>query len=125
MVAPINNSGNSAYGVGFTRQNNGNEVEEKEKNKQQGAAEQRAPQAQVNPDDVFAFLANNGVYVPVVTDTNNDGIINELDVDAETQERIDQFMAKFDVVYKLIEDEFGAELAPRLVDMVMDKVMGF
>lgn len=124
MVAPINNSGNTAGGVFYGGRQNGNDVEE-QTNEQQKTGSQNNTNAPVDPDKVFEFLSNNGIFVPVVTDTNNDGVVNELDVDPETQERIDQFMAKFDVVYKLIEDEFGAELAPRLVDLVMDRVMGF
>lgn len=117
--------GSSAYGVGgFPTSNKGKKENVEEKQEQQV----KQPETKnVDADEVFAFLASNNYYVPAAKDANNDGVIDKIDfdVDPEMQARIDQFMADFDVVYKLIEDEFGAELAPRLVDMVMDRVMGY
>ena len=33
-------------------------------------------------------------------------------------------MERFEEIYAIVEQEFGAELAPAVMDLVMDKLMG-
>ena len=76
----------------------------------------------VNPDEVMKFLSNNNYFMPVKTETRPAKEINV--VDAETEERIAGYMERFEEIYAVVEDEFGAELAPAVMDLVMDKLMG-
>lgn len=77
----------------------------------------------VNPDDVMKFLANNNYFMPVQVE-NTQPVVETVDVDVETQERIAEYMARFEEIYAIVEQEFGAEIAPAVMDLVMDILMG-
>ena len=72
----------------------------------------------VDPDAVMAFL-NKYVYMAPDVQTTE---VPELD--AETQQRIAGFMEQFEFFYGVVVQEFGEEMAPLVMDMVMDKLMG-
>ena len=77
----------------------------------------------VNPDDVMKFLANNNYFMPVKVE-NAQPTVEIGGVDAETEERIAGYMERFEEIYAIVEQEFGTELAPAIMDLVMDNLMG-
>ncbi len=78
---------------------------------------------EVNPDDVMKFLANNNYFMPVRTEKPQP-TVEVGHVDAETEERIAGYMERFEEIYAIVEQEFGTELAPAIMDLVMDNLMG-
>ena len=111
----------SGVGSGYVPQRKGNDVGA------QNAQEQAVYNANqehkdVNPDEVMKFLANNNFFMPVNVEAKP---VSEVGgVDAETEERIAGYMERFEEIYALIEHEFGPELSPAVMDLVMDKLMG-
>ena len=75
-------------------------------------------ETQVDPSKVMDFLATNNVFVAPVETSAVDG------VDNETRDRISGYMENFEMIYGVIVEEFGEELAPMLMDTVMDHLMG-
>ena len=73
---------------------------------------------QVDPAKVMDFLAANNFFV---APTGNKVVG---DVDAATQERIEGYMENFELIYGIIVDEFGEELAPDVMNIAMDYLMG-
>ena len=45
-------------------------------------------------------------------------------VDAATQDRVAGYMEQFEMIYGIVQEEFGEELAPAVMDIVMDRLMG-
>lgn len=76
-------------------------------------------ETQVDPSKVMEFMANNNYFV---APTQNTAAPAELD--AATQERIGNYMENFEMIYGVIVEEFGEELAPMVMDMTMDHLMG-
>ena len=119
-MTSINNI--NGYGIGF----NGGYAARKEDNKPaaeeekqvQVQPEQKAP---VNADEVLAFLEANNVFV---APTKVESGVKTSEVDPEMQARIEDAMGQFEVIYAVIAKEFGEDLAPHLVDLVMDKLLG-
>ena len=74
-------------------------------------------ETQVDPSKVMDFLAANNYFVAPV-ETKPVG-----EVDAATQERIEGYMENFEMIYGVIAKEFGEELAPTVMDFVMDYLM--
>ena len=63
------------------------------------------------------FMAANNFFVaPVETAPAGE-------VDAATQERIAGYMENFEMIYGVIVEEFGEELAPEVMDFCMDYLM--
>lgn len=118
------------YGIGYgntsgvggyyaPRQNaNTNEAEE-----QQQAPANNYNDTQVDPSKVMDFLANNNYFMPVNVEAKP-AVTEVGEVDAETEERIAGYMERFEEIYSVVEGEFGPELAPAVMDLVMDKLMG-
>ena len=115
MVNGIGNSYDS-YGVGGfpTRQNN--DVNGKADESQQPPVQPE--QTPVDPSKVMEFLSANNIFVAAAPTEAPEG------VDPQAQERVEGYMAQFEVIYGLITEEFGEELAPAVMDLVMDKLMG-
>ena len=112
--------GGSSYGIGgYVPQNNNNTVEDEQ---QQAQAQPNYEETQVDPNKVMDFLANNNYFIPVGVESSSVAEIGA--VDAETEERIAGYMERFEEIYAVVEQEFGAELAPAVMDLVMDKLMG-
>ena len=113
--------GGSSYGVGgYVPQRKENEVNAEEQ--QQAQAQPNYEETQVDPNKVMDFLANNNYFIPVGVESGSIAGVGE--VDAETEERIAGYMERFEEIYAVVEQEFGAELAPAVMDIVMDKLMG-
>ncbi len=110
----------SGVGGGYIPQRKGNEVDAKEQN--QAQAQPNYEETQVDPNKVMDFLAQNNYFMPVQVEAQPAGEVGA--VDAETEERIAGYMERFEEIYAIVEQEFGAELAPAVMDLVMDKLMG-
>ena len=75
----------------------------------------------VDESKVWAFMANNSAFAPVVkTSTTIPDEFGETGI----RERMEDWMPKFEEFYAIIEQEVGAELSPAVMDLVMDKLMG-
>ena len=115
MTDGIGRIGGSNYGyVGFGPQ----------KKNENGIEQNATPQTShnkenlLNPEDVMNFLnANNNIFAPKeVTMTTN--------LDEATINRIEDYMANFEGIYAVIANEFGEEVAPKLLNLAMDPLMG-
>ena len=76
-------------------------------------------ETQVDPSKVMEFLANNNYFVAPTKEATPAG-----EVDAATQDRIAGYMENFEFIYGIIVEEFGEELAPEVMDIAMDYLMG-
>lgn len=110
----------SGVGGGYIPQRKGNDVEAEAQN--QAQPQQNYEETQVDPNKVMDFLAQNNYFMPVQTEVNPAAEAGK--VDAATEERIAGYMERFEQIYAIVEQEFGAELAPAVMDLVMDKLMG-
>ena len=114
-------SGYGNYGVGgYQPQRKNNEVNQEAKPQEQALANNHE-ETQVDPSKVMDFLASNNFFVAAPS-ANQVGDVNQ--VDAATQDRIAGYMEQFEMIYGIVQEEFGEELAPQVMDMVMDKLMG-
>ena len=78
--------------------------------------------ADIDESKVWAFMANNSAFSQIInTDSSTEGV--NFDVEGVT-ERMEDWMPKFEEFYAIIEAEVGAALAPLVMDLVMDKLMG-
>lgn len=133
MSMNVNNVNGGGNGYGITWNNNRSQEDVETNNaEKQTTANANQERKDVNPDDVMKFLANNNIFIDVqlakldAADGKIDGIFNtDLNsVEADMQDRIAGYMERFEEIYAIIEQEFGAELAPSVMDLVMDKLMG-
>ena len=111
----------SGVGGGYLPPKQNNDVEEN--NVQEQRANANTEHRDVNPDEVMAFLANQNFFMPVKADEAAPAA-EVSEVDAATEERIAGYMERFEEIYAVVEEEFGVELAPAVMDLVMDKLMG-
>ena len=111
----------SGVGGGYIPQRKGNDVDA---NNAQNQAAYNANQEHkdVNPDDVMKFMANNNFFMPVNVETKSAAEFGGVDAGAE--ERIAGYMERFEEIFSIVEQEFGAERAPLVMDYVMDSLMG-
>lgn len=115
--------GGSSWGVDWSNNSsNKNNVEDNKAQEQGTNANQE--RKEVNPDDVMRFLANQNYFMPVNVNTDAAQNVDNVTLDAETEQRIASYMERFEEIYAVVEQEFGAELAPAVMDLVMDKLMG-
>ena len=117
MTNGINNvSGFGNYGVGgyipnrIGKETNNNEAQQ--------VAVQNQAETQVDPSKVMEFLSANNYFVAPVETA---GVAN---VDEATRGRVESYMENFEMIYGVIVEEFGEELAPMVMDMAMDHLMG-
>ena len=113
--------GGNSYGVG------GYVPQRKDESADAQVQKQAQPQnnfeeTQVDPNKVMDFLAQNNYFMPVNVEAKPAAEAGK--VDAETEERIAGYMERFEEIYSVVEQEFGIELAPAVMDLVMDKLMG-
>ena len=73
---------------------------------------------QVDPDKIMDFMAANNFFVAPV-ETKGAG-----EVDEATRARVEGYMENFEMIYGVIVQEFGEELAPDVMDFCMDYLMG-
>ena len=78
-------------------------------------------ETQVDPSKVMDFLASNNFFVGL---TNAPAAVEGVETDPTVADRVAGYMENFEVIYAVIEEEFGAELAPAVMDLVMDRLMG-
>ena len=108
-------SGYGNYGVG------GYMPQQRKEANAEGAEAQVQPQVndyketQVDPAKVMEFMANNNYFVQ--------GAAPAAGVDADTEDRVAGYMEQFEIIYGVIVEEFGEELAPAVMDLVMDKLL--
>ena len=110
----------SGVGGGYIPHRKTEENETKSEN--QAQQQPNYEETQVDPNKVMDFLANNNFFIPAVADVAPAQEVNG--VDAETEDRIAGYMERFEQIFSIVEDEFGSELAPGVMDLVMDKLMG-
>ena len=82
------------------------------------APAQNYEETQVDPSKIMDFMAANNFFIAPAETTK----VGEVDV--ATQERISSYMENFEVIYGVIVQEFGEELAPTVMDFCMDYLMG-
>ena len=95
------------YGIGgFMPRNNKEEVA---KNDQQQApvADNKPAETQVDPSKVMAFLANNNYFVAPQTTKEAADVDGAGAVDAATQDRVAGYMERFEMIYGIVQEEFG------------------
>ena len=79
----------------------------------------RHQETQVDPSKVMKFMANNNFFIaPQAAE------VTEAGVDAATEERVAGYMERFEMIYGIVQEEFGEENAPNVMDYVMDSLMG-
>ena len=106
--------GGGNYGVGgYVPQR---KEEEAPQNSSQ-ASVQNHEETQVDPSKVMDFLAANNYFVASV------GTKGVGEVDNATRARVEGYMANFEMIYGVIVEEFGEELAPQVMDIAMDYLM--
>lgn len=109
--------GGNSYGVGgyVPRRN-------EEETPQNGTAQAPAnnyEETQVDPSKVMDFLASNNFFMASVESAPATG-----EVDDATRSRVEGYMENFEMIYGVIVEEFGEELAPAVMDIAMDYLMG-
>ena len=72
----------------------------------------------VDPGKVMEFLNANNLFVAPKTTTT------PAELAPDVQERAVNAMERFEEVYAVVVNEFGEEVAPLVMDLVMDKLMG-
>lgn len=96
-------------------------------NRKDNTAEEKNPQVPVNnyeetqldPSEIMDFLAANNYFVAPTKETAEVGKLDDA-----TKERVAGYMENFEMIYGVIVEEFGEELAPTVMDACMDYLMG-
>jgi len=110
----------SGIGGGYVPQRKGDDVDAQEQN--QAHQQFNYEETQVDPSKVMDFLATNNYFMPVQVEAKPAAEVGT--VGADVEERIAGYMERFEEIYAIVEQEFGVELAPLVMDLVMDKLMG-
>ena len=120
MADGIGNVSGYGYAIGgFMPRTKKDDVE---KNEQQDVvADNRPAENQVDPNKVMEFLSNNNYFVAAPKTAAVTGVA---ELDQATQDRVAGYMEHFEMIYGIVQEEFGEELAPAVMDIVMDKLMG-
>ena len=112
-------SGYGNYGVGGYMPQRREDVSKEANPQEQALVNNNYEETQIDPSKVMDFLANNNFFVAAPHATAEVG-----EVDAATQDRVAGYMEQFEMIYGVVQEEFGEELAPAVMDVVMDKLMG-
>ena len=80
---------------------------------------QNFEETQVDPSKVMDFLAANNFFMAPVEAKPVTG-----NVDDATRTRVEGYMENFEMIYGVIVEEFGEKLAPDVMDIAMDYLMG-
>ena len=106
--------GGNNYGVGGFAPNSKNDETE---NSQVQQPTVNYTERLVNEETVWNFMANNNFVVAPKTTAP----VGEVDVAAE--ERIAGYMENYEMFAKIVENEFGPDLVPTVMDLVMDRLI--
>ncbi len=115
-----NINGIFGYGYGIRYLNNGQQNKELTEKPlaEEKPAEQQQPAVNVDPNEVLNFLASSSVQVEApkapAADTN-----------AETNERVEGYIQNFEMIYSVVAQEFGDDVANTLMndDNFIDALM--
>ena len=117
-------SGYGNYGVGgYVPQRRNGDVQ-KEGQPQEQVLTNNHAETQVDPSKVMDFLASNNFFVASQTTNGAADVDGANAVDAATQDRVAGYMEQFEMIYGIVQEEFGEEIAPAVMDIVMDRLMG-
>ncbi len=111
-------TGYGNYGVGGYMPQRRNDEVSKESHSEGQAAASHHEETQVDPSKVMDFLSSNNFFIAPTTEAE----VGE--VDTATQDRVAGYMEQFEMIYGIVQEEFGEELAPSVMDIVMDRLMG-
>jgi len=111
------NGVNGGYGNSYNFGLGARREEEAPQNKPAEVPVNNYEETQVDPNKVMEFLAKNDYFVTPAK-------VNGAQVDAATEDRVAGYMEKFEMIYGIVVDEFGEDLAPDVMDAVMDRLMG-
>ena len=111
-------SGYGNYGVGGYMPQRRNEMPKDGMVQDGQVAAPNYEDTQVDPSKVMDFLTSNNFFIATPQAADVDG------VDSATQDRIAGYMEQFEMIYGVVQEEFGEEIAPAVMDVVMDKLMG-
>ena len=111
-------SGYGNYGVGGYVPQRRNEMQKEGKVQDGQVPAHNYEETQVEPSKVMDFLSSNNFFIATPKATDVEG------VDTATQDRDAGYMEQFEMIYGVVQEEFGEELAPSVMDVVMDKLMG-
>lgn len=111
------------YGIGggyFAPKRN----EDEKQAQAQAQAQEQVPnyeETQVDPQKVMDFLASNSYMVNFA---NSAAPVDGVETDPTIADRVAGYMENYDFIMGIIEQEFGEDLAPAVMDVVMDRLMG-
>ena len=113
----------SGIGGGYMPPQNNDDVNDK-KDETQGQG-QHVETKDVDPNAVYAWMNNNAAFLNIVNNTSvntvaPEGVVTDPTVADRAVAATENYMAIMDI----ITQEFGEELAPAVMDLVMDKLMG-
>ena len=113
-IGPINGGNNYGVGNGYVPPRNDSEEDVPQ------APVNNYDDTQVDPNKVMEFLANNNYFVNL---TNAAEPVDGVEPDPGLSDRVAGYMENFELIYSIVEQEFGPELAPIVMDFVMDYLM--
>ena len=67
------------------------------------------------------FMAANNFFVAPANSTT---VTTPVQLDQATHDRVVGYMEKFEMIFGIVQEEFGEENAPMIMDFVMDNLMG-
>lgn len=109
-------TGYGNYGVGGYVPHRREEAPQNAPAQQQPAVHHQ--ETQVDPSKVMEFMANNNIFI------TSQPAAEAGELDSATQDRVAGYMEKFEIIYGIVQEEFGEENAPTVMDYVMDSLMG-
>ena len=115
-----NIGGINGYGYGIGGYVPQRHNEETQTQAQQEEQVRNYEETQVDPSKVMDFLAQNNYFI----DVTNTPAVEGVETDPTIANRVAGYMENFEVIYGIVENEFGAEKAPVVMDAVMDRLMG-
>lgn len=121
MVDGVNRTGYSfssvnGSGTGGNRNENTHDADNPNPAVPKGYAE-----TQVDPAKVMDWMAANNNFANIINaPVRTNGIVT----DPTIEDRVKAFMENYEYFMAIITEEFGEELAPAVMDVVMDKLMG-
>ena len=114
-------SGYGNYGVGGYMPQRKQEDVSKEQNPQEQGLVNNYEETQVDPSKIMDWMAANNNFANVI---NAPAQVEGIVTDPTIEERVAGFMENYEYFMTIIEQEFGEELGPSVMDVVMDKLMG-